>query len=306
MYDFVTDVLLFLFSIGYILLNMITYSTFVGKYCFTQEGLGGIDTILIFIAFHALLMISLISYLRIKSNDDVSTKVLFGDTKMNVNDMFTSVNCNPFFAEEIRDKISQNVHNCNKCGTFKPPRAHHCSICDKCYLKFDHHCIFLGKCICFQQYKFYFQFLVFNTIFSSFVLGVYIYAILDHKKDYYFVEYTINASVIGASLLYYLYLIATHTYLILNNETTVEASALTTFMLGDNSHNDIFQEGPVADRTFSRNRKYLNPYNLGKWKNWCEVFGDRWYDWFLPTDSTKGDGISFPKNNVDNTSSRSK
>ena len=36
--------------------------------------------------------------------------------------------------EEYREKKSFRRY-CNRCKSYKPPRAHHCSVCDRCIVK---------------------------------------------------------------------------------------------------------------------------------------------------------------------------
>eukprot|EP00866_Antonospora_locustae_P002253 jgi/Antlo1/2253/409 len=300
MLEFIRDLFTFLLTTSYTALNIYTYFVFVGLLCIDQERIDSVYFIIIFIVYHVLLGISLIMYLRIQSSDDISTKDLFPKARLETRDTLDTTNCNPFFASEMIEKITKNLRVCPICDTFKPPRAHHCSKCGKCYLKYDHHCFLLGTCIVFQRYKFFYQFLFYNSILVIFTVYVYIHQILRRDNDtIYMVHYIVNVALLGPLIIYYITLLVFHTLLILNNETTVEFYALNSFILGDNSHNDVFQEGPVINRSNSRNKKYLNPYNIGKFKNWCEVFGDNWIEWFLPTYTTKGDGISFPKKNVE-------
>lgn len=300
MYRFVIDLGKFLLSISYIILNIYTYFIFVGLLCIDQGQLQSVYFLIVFIVYHALFGISILMYLRLQSVDDASTKDLFPKTRLQLEEDQDLRNCNPFFAAEIIDKITKNLYICRICGTFKPPRAHHCSICGKCYLKFDHHCLLTGTCIVFQNYKFFYQFLFYNAIFLSFTSYVYLAQILNKEVRLWpTINYIVNLSLIGLVLIYNIFVLIVHTYLILNNETTVEFSALNSFIIGDNSYNHVFQEGPIPKGTHSRNRKYLNPYNIGWWKNWREVFGEKLSDWFLPTFSSKGDGVSFPKNIVE-------
>lgn len=47
-------------------------------------------------------------------------------------------------------------------------------------------------------------------------------------------------------------------------------------------------------------KKQNNIYDLGRKSNFTQVFGDDPIFWFLPVFTTKGDGYSFPTNNVNN------
>ena len=40
----------------------------------------------------------------------------------------------------------------------------------------------------------------------------------------------------------------------------------------------------------------VNPFDLGKEKNWVQVFGDNPWLWFLPVGRTVGDGVHWETN----------
>ncbi|CAG2224693.1 ZDHHC3_7_25 [Mytilus edulis] len=48
---------------------------------------------------------------------------------------------------------------CNKCETYRPPRAHHCRICRRCIRKMDHHCPWINNCVGELNQKYFIQFL---------------------------------------------------------------------------------------------------------------------------------------------------
>lgn len=48
---------------------------------------------------------------------------------------------------------------CNKCETYRPPRAHHCRICRRCVRKMDHHCPWINNCVGELNQKYFIQFL---------------------------------------------------------------------------------------------------------------------------------------------------
>ncbi|XP_067950158.1 palmitoyltransferase ZDHHC2-like [Watersipora subatra] len=175
--------------------------------------------------------------------------------------------------------FSQGVRYCELCKCLKPDRAHHCSICKKCVLKMDHHCPWVNNCVSFINYKFFFLFLFYAEIYCLFV------AFTDLK---YFIA--LWASRRGPSLdmnfhVLFLFIVAImfafsvfgllsyHIYLILRNQSTLESF-----------------RPPVL--------KNLGPdkhvFDLGKKRNWREVFGDNPKLWFLPVVSCKGDGVTYP------------
>jgi len=43
--------------------------------------------------------------------------------------------------------ISEEMQQCSKCHSAKPPRAHHCRVCNRCIMKMDHHCLWVNNCV---------------------------------------------------------------------------------------------------------------------------------------------------------------
>ncbi|KAM0676024.1 hypothetical protein GVAV_000804 [Gurleya vavrai] len=58
--------------------------------------------------------------------------------------------------------------NCLKCNRLRSNRTFHCDNCNKCYYKRDHHCPWIGKCIAAGNYKEYYLFVGFMTLFLGF------------------------------------------------------------------------------------------------------------------------------------------
>ncbi|KCZ77218.1 hypothetical protein H311_01774 [Anncaliia algerae PRA109] len=296
----IKDIIEFLMNSSYMILNIYTYFIFVGLYCIDSKEFKSIEVIVYFVIYHIMLGLSLIMYLRVQSIEDLSTKDVFPPIRKESENNLELENINPFFAAEIEAKKTNNLRVCDSCDTFKPPRSHHCSVCNRCYLKYDHHCDIFGSCIFFQKYKFFYQFLVYNLILTLFIIAVYILEIAKGPyRKLFLINYIINIALLSVMMVYNLIMLIFHTFLILNNETTVEFYAINRYLIGDNTFNKVFQEGPITTRTSFRDRRVLNPYNLGWFKNWTEVFGENIFDWFLPTYSTKGDGITYSKNTTE-------
>lgn len=59
---------------------------------------------------------------------------------------------------------------CSKCNNHKPERAHHCSICGRCVMHMDHHCVWINQCVGLNNYRYFFQFVVFVWLSQSLVL----------------------------------------------------------------------------------------------------------------------------------------
>jgi len=174
--------------------------------------------------------------------------------------------------------ITGMLRYCEKCMLVKPDRAHHCSVCGTCVLKMDHHCPWVNNCVNFTNYKYFVLFLGYALVYCIFVaLTVLRYFIM-------FWEGTLNNGM-GRFHILFLFFVAVmfaislvslfgyHIYLVALNRTTLEAFRTPIFRIG----------GPDK-----------NGFNLGRYNNVQEVFGDNKKLWFLPIFTSLGDGVNYP------------
>ncbi|KAM0678719.1 hypothetical protein BDAP_000679 [Binucleata daphniae] len=54
---------------------------------------------------------------------------------------------------------------CDKCNRLQSNRTFHCDSCNKCYYRRDHHCPWVGKCIAAGNYKEFYFFVMFLTLY---------------------------------------------------------------------------------------------------------------------------------------------
>jgi hypothetical protein len=59
----------------------------------------------------------------------------------------------------------ENFKMCTTCFIYKSKRTHHCRECDNCVEIFDHHCRFLNNCIGARNYRYFFIFILFLSLF---------------------------------------------------------------------------------------------------------------------------------------------
>lgn len=178
--------------------------------------------------------------------------------------------------------ISGGVRFCEKCRIVKPDRAHHCSVCGVCVLKMDHHCPWINNCVSFTNYKFFVLFLGYALTYCIYVsLTSLPYFIAFWRGDlqgigrFHILFLFFVAVMFGVSLLS---LFGYHCYLVVENRTTLESFRPPSF------------RGIGAD-------KY--GFDVGRYRNFQEVFGDEPKLWFLPVSSSLGDGLTYPQRPID-------
>ncbi|CAD5215966.1 unnamed protein product [Bursaphelenchus okinawaensis] len=174
---------------------------------------------------------------------------------------------------------SEGPRFCGQCKCIKPDRSHHCSICSRCVLRYDHHCPWVNNCVHNNNYKFFLLFLFYGVVLCLYVLCTSLSTFISFWKGKPVPQDMISnfgslflpflAFLFGLSmscLLFY------HIYLVCRNKTTVEQ--------WNPPH---FDYGPDP-----------GAYNLGSYRNFKQIFGDKPLLWLLPVHSTVYDGLGFP------------
>ncbi|XP_022184419.1 palmitoyltransferase ZDHHC15 isoform X11 [Nilaparvata lugens] len=173
--------------------------------------------------------------------------------------------------------VSGVIRYCDKCCVIKPDRAHHCSVCGECVLKMDHHCPWVNNCVSFTNYKFFILFLAYALLYCIFItLTSLRYFIMFWKGEligmgrFHILFLFFIAAMFAISLVS---LFIYHCYLVMRNLSTLEAFRAPIFRTGEDK----------------------NGFNLGRYNNFQEVFGDNRTYWFLPIFTSFGDGVTFPE-----------
>ncbi|KAM0671927.1 Palmitoyltransferase zdhhc20 [Ordospora colligata] len=294
---FVSGTLKLIAFIIYPIVELYQYFVFIGLLCMEERGVLSWTILVAYIAYHLLLAYKSMFYMRLLVTEDKSTLDIFPDLPCDESNLEIR-NINSFVEERIMKDNLSRIKICGKCKTYKPPRAHHCNVCKRCYLKYDHHCLMLGVCIGFHNYKFFYQFLFMNLVTCLFlIIFVSVYMTVSGWIAFQrLVNYIILLSLTSVELVFISSLLVFHTWLIGMNETTIEHYVIDDYISGDHTFGHVFQEGPITSLSTSTDRQVLNPYNLGLGQNWKQVFGNSFRHWLMPTYSTPGNGVSFPKN----------
>lgn len=174
------------------------------------------------------------------------------------------------------DSDMQRRRYCLMCNVFKPERCHHCSICNKCILNMDHHCPWINTCIGYYNRKFFLQMLLYIILLSIYSNCINIQHFISSLKLIFKTQGTLDSSHLiynfGLIFVYTLDLAAMvvislffkfHMLLVLDNKTTIE----------------------TIDK---KNLEFTSSFDLGKKKNFLQVFGLNQILWVFPFSHISG------------------
>ena len=188
--------------------------------------------------------------------------------------------------EEFINNVSKyklsNFKYCELCDFIKPERTHHCKTCGTCVMKMDHHCPWFATCIGVKNHKRFILFLISSLAYTMVIW------VDTFKHVYYGIKkMQVDDKRTVQFKLCYLLLIATvftitlvvfigySVYLILKNTTTIE-------------NMNIQDKADKRDLLMEEGSEYIDEghiYDIGYLENWKQVMGQKWYQWFLFTDS---------------------
>lgn len=181
---------------------------------------------------------------------------------------------------------NQGFRYCGKCNCWKPDRTHHCSKSGKCILKMDHYCPWFSICIGYFNYKFFVQFLYYTAAYCWIAFGITfkilydIFATDKYQEDYISIN-LILLCVLSLTFGISLGLFAAFSlYMISKNTTTIEFQEQRWNYRGIDRYNYEFDAN-------GKQKKLSNIFDLGKRRNFKEVFGDGWWTWLLPVSVTE-------------------
>ncbi|XP_010422733.1 PREDICTED: probable protein S-acyltransferase 12 [Camelina sativa] len=172
---------------------------------------------------------------------------------------------------------------CTKCRNVKPPRCHHCSVCQRCVLKMDHHCVWIVNCVGARNYKFFLLFL-FYTFFET-LLDVIV--LLPSFIEFFSqaVKHSSSpgklASLVLAFVLNFAFVLSLLCFVVM--------------------HLSLLSSNTTSVEVHEKNGEVRWKYDLGKKKNFEQVFGKKKAFWLLPLYSkddldniTSLQGLEFP------------
>nr|CAD1844305.1 unnamed protein product [Ananas comosus var. bracteatus] len=228
-------------------------------------GLGSLVALAVLVLFHLLLIMLLWSYFTVVLTDPGSVPLNWKpsvDEERGENSPLTGLELQQSGA--LTETGSPRVRYCRKCSQFKPPRCHHCSVCGRCVLKMDHHCVWVVNCVGALNYKYFLLFLFYTFLETTLVT----LSLLPHFVAFFsdteipgtpgtlattFLTFVLNLAF-ALSVLGFLIM---HISLVSANTTTIEA--------------------------YEKKTTPKWKFDLGRKKNFVQVFGTDKRYWFIPT-----------------------
>uniref|UniRef100_A0A0D9W2Z2 S-acyltransferase n=1 Tax=Leersia perrieri TaxID=77586 RepID=A0A0D9W2Z2_9ORYZ len=221
-------------------------------------GASSLAALAVLILFHFLLVMLLWSYFSVVFTDPGSVPPNWnldfdeerGETvPLSSSDFNTQMNSQQSMANN--DTGHPRARYCRKCNQLKPPRCHHCSVCGRCVLKMDHHCVWVVNCVGALNYKYFLLFLFYTFLETTLVT----LSLLPH-----FIAFFSDIDIPGSP--------------------AALATTFLTFVL-----NLAFSLSVLGFMIMHAYEKKTTPrwmYDLGRKRNFIQVFGNDKRYWFIP------------------------
>ncbi|KAL0229819.1 hypothetical protein PCE1_003383 [Barthelona sp. PCE] len=176
----------------------------------------------------------------------------------------------------IEQSSESRIRYCTKCCAWKPDRSHHCSVCNRCVMWYDHHCPYIAACVGAKNRKFFVQFLIYQTVVLIVSDIIFLYGIFDHVdvKNQMFASSAAFLFFTGVMTVVLIPFMVYHTLLVVKNMSSIE-----------------YGEWQAIPKDYRKDHQHT--FDLGKGGNFRHVFGEKWYQWFIPTHH----GTPFAKKN---------
>ncbi|XP_011039088.1 PREDICTED: probable protein S-acyltransferase 12 isoform X1 [Populus euphratica] len=267
--------------LGYLMILLVaaiiavSYHAVVIVTCGPQLLRGGAYSVLasaIIVIFHFLLIMLLWSYFMVVSKDPGSVPENWRavlpeealETGSSLNDRSECV--------VATDGLDRRAF-CNHCQNGKPPRCHHCSVCQRCVLKMDHHCVWVVNCVGARNYKFFLLFLL-STSFFSLKLYTFMVTTMDTLALLpgfinFFGKAKNHSSSPGDLAVIFLAFVLNLAF----------ALSLLCFLV---MHASLVSSNTTSIEVYEKKGAARWKYDLGRKKNFEQVFGTKKALWFFP------------------------
>eukprot|EP00446_Apocalathium_sp_SHHI-4_P003397 CAMPEP_0177177214 /NCGR_PEP_ID=MMETSP0367-20130122/13676_1 /TAXON_ID=447022 ORGANISM="Scrippsiella hangoei-like, Strain SHHI-4" /NCGR_SAMPLE_ID=MMETSP0367 /ASSEMBLY_ACC=CAM_ASM_000362 /LENGTH=215 /DNA_ID=CAMNT_0018623791 /DNA_START=285 /DNA_END=932 /DNA_ORIENTATION=- len=172
---------------------------------------------------------------------------------------------------------------CKMCNVWKPDRTHHCSICNRCILNMDHHCPWINNCVGFYNRKFFIQLL--SYVYLSLVVVV-IFTVPELWNRVGLL--TRDSGVTNPTLEWISTIFLTCAFCM----SLLLLCTLTNFI---KFHMKLVLENYTTIENLEREEGARSKFDIGRRRNWEQVFGSQAWLWWLPmhTQASRpiGDGV---------------
>ncbi|KAK9056099.1 hypothetical protein SSX86_027187 [Deinandra increscens subsp. villosa] len=227
----------------------------------SHGGFTSLLSLIIVIVFHLLLVMLTWSYIMVVFHDPGSVPENWKPPSQE------NLEAGPDSSASTSLDVPENgqaLGYCRNCRNGKPPRCHHCSVCQRCVLKMDHHCVWVVNCVGARNYKFFLLFLL-----------------------YTFLETTLDTIVLLPSFMKFFREASSH-----SNSASDLALTFLTFVLNVAfalsllcfiiMHASLLSSNTTSVEVYEKKGVVRWKYDLGRKKNFEQVFGARKALWLFP------------------------
>nr|XP_043622371.1 probable protein S-acyltransferase 14 [Erigeron canadensis] len=229
----------------------------------TSGGLDSLISLLVLIIFHTLLGMLLWSYYSVVFTDPGSVPPNYRPLVDEERGEIDPLEASEFGPLAKSDPTNTRIRFCRKCNQLKPPRCHHCSLCGRCVLKMDHHCVWVVNCVGALNYKYFLLFL-FYTFLETTVVTL---ALLPH-----FIAFFSEGEIPGSPST----LATTFLAFVLN---LAFALSVFGFLI---MHISLVSANTTTIEAYEKKTTPKWRYDLGRRRNFEQVFGTVQKYWFIP------------------------
>ncbi|XP_076951953.1 putative protein S-acyltransferase 14 [Bidens hawaiensis] len=227
---------------------------------------GGLDSLialLVLVIFHTLLAMLLWSYFSVVFTDPGGVPPNYRPLVDQERGEIDPLEASEFGQLTTPDPSNSRIRYCRKCNQLKPPRCHHCSVCGRCVLKMDHHCVWVVNCVGALNYKYFLLFL-FYTFLETTVVTL---ALLPH-----FIAFFSDGEIPGSPST----LATTFLAFVLN---LAFALSVFGFLI---MHISLVSANTTTIEAYEKKTTPKWRYDLGRKRNFEQVFGTVQKYWFIP------------------------
>ncbi|XP_013391587.1 palmitoyltransferase ZDHHC6-like [Lingula anatina] len=170
----------------------------------------------------------------------------------------------------------KNLQYCRICEGYKAPRSHHCRKCNRCVMKMDHHCPWINTCCGHYNHASFIQFLFIAPVgcfHAAVVLIASVYRAVYRPYYLYFGDGTeplVELDVLGFLVCMFGIGLAIGVIIAVGMLFVVQMKSV--------FRNETGIETWIKDKAYYRDRdeeeegEFIYPYDLGRKKNFFQVF----------------------------------